>query len=337
MRSHRIFILQSFLFISILISTPSFAFDGGIPQNEDFLIDPTPDGFEHKHEQRNYYNYIIEYLPEGQSLHNWTQMLSIIGMRDNAKIGGVKGYVRKFFNSFDTSCKNFKPKLYEQSKGEVVYEVQCVAMNNNSLQGGKNLKWEYGVYRFIQTKEMIYQIHFVTHGAKKISRRIKEKHLKQAHEEVKKISLCNLAGAEPCQSLDIYTSLKEPILFPKGIPPCRSIEALSCDPSAQFSVAPADTIKIDEKKKKALIFMDFSKQDPTDFKTLQIIFKKIAATLKSGAPQVILVIRGASRNVKISSEDRVKIGTFMTNLRALLIVQKVINADSLSFLFFNFK
>lgn len=304
---------------------------------KDFILDLQPKGFTHAHEQGSLSEFIIEYIPKGESLKNWTRILSIHAPGYTKPLPEMAAYTALFFKSMKRVCETLNISPLSASKNESRFRVACDSVAPNmSLPGGTGLKWEIGVYRFVKTEEALYQIHYVEHGAQPLTQNKREEILSAAAKAVDKVVVCQLTGPSPCPNLDLYLLGKTPQPL-EGDPPCRSNAAVHCNPAAFFDAPLAAGLPKDDSAKKALLFMDFSKEDPSSVEVLKGYLGTFIKHLKAGHPGVTLVIRGPSRDYAVTKEDRARVGTFLQLLRRHLVKHRLVDANAMQFTFLNFR
>lgn len=326
-----------FTAILIFIQTSiAFSQSQKLPANEDFFIDFAPEGFAHKYEQQNFNQVLIEFLPKDETLENWTQMLSLTGTAIANKVPDLAKYTEVFFSSYTDVCKQLDIVPVKQEQDEIILNVSCLTKDGSNIPGGEGLKWENGVYRFVKTNKMIYQVHFVTHGSEIPTDDRNTLYMQQAKNAVENVLICKLNDVDPCPPLDQYTSAEGLPLPVSKLPPCQS-DGYSCNPSAMIEVAASNDIKVDETQKTAFMVLDFSKVDVQDPNVLRNYLGSIATALKQGVPGVLLVLRGDNPNSLITNEDRVKVGSFISYVRMFLVSQNLINPDKTKIIFHNFK
>ncbi len=323
--------------VIILITTSySFGQSTKLPQNEDFFIDYAPTGFVHAHEQQNFNQVLIEFLPKGETLENWTQMLSLTGMPIADKVPSLLGYSDYFFSSYKDVCEQLDLVPVSQEENEIILNVSCLTKEGSNIPGGEGLRWENGVYRFVKTKKMIFEIHFVSHGQQLPADDQNQQYMEEARTAVNQVLICKLNDSDPCPTLDNYTAADGMLVRPIGDPPCRR-EGFDCFPTATIEVTASADVQIDEPKKTGFMVVDFSSVDITDSNVFRNTVIAMITSLKQGSPGVHLTLRGATPNAEISSDDRIKAGSFISFLRMALVAQKVIDPNLTKISFRNFR
>jgi len=321
-------------------NTPAFAQSRNaqtIQAYKDFIVDLQPKGFTHVHEQGSLNKFIIEYIPEGESLKNWTRMLSILSAGYTKPLPEIKSTTTVLFRLMKQVCQELNISNLPAPKNEARFRVACDAVAPNmSLPGGAGLQWEIGVYRFVKTEEAIYQIHYVEHGVEPLDQNRREETFAAAANAVDKVVVCQLDGSSPCPNLDLYLLERESQPL-KGEPPCRSNDAVHCNPSAFFNAPLAAGFPRDDSAKKALLLMDFSKEDPSSPEVLRYYTAAFIKNLRNGRPGVTLVVRGPSQDYAVTNDDRARVGTFLQLLRRNLVRLRVVDANAMQFTFLNFR
>ena len=307
-----------------------------LPVAEDFFMDFAPQGFVHMHEQQNINQVLIEYLPEGEKLENWTQMLSIYGTPIAEKVPDLRRHTDLVFSGFNRSCQTLDLEPIQEDLNTIILKVSCLVKKGVDIPGGKGLKWENGVYRFVKTKKMIYQIHFVTHGRDMINQEENSAYMDQAVDAVNQVLICTLNNDELCPPVDVYLSEDSTPLKLEGLPPCYE-QGYDCNPSALFEVKTSNSIKIDDTKKDIFLSVDFSKEDLMDPNVLRKYLNILGGNLRKGAPGAVFILRGSDKNAKITNEERVKAGSFISYMRMFLVAQKIIDPNQTKVVFMNFK
>lgn len=308
-----------------------------LPAYQDFVLDVQPDGFVHAHEQGFLNRFIIEYIPKGESLESWTRILVIVGLGPAKSLPDIDSYAARMFHAIRGNCETMDVSELSSTEGDARFRVACDPVAAGvSIPGGQDLQWEIGIYRFVRTDEALYQIHYLEHGTEAPSRTKREKVYADAADAVDKVLVCQLNGPNACPPLDEYVLGTEPQPV-TGEPPCRSNDAVPCNPAAIFSAPAAAALPTDESAKKALLTLDFSKVDLSATETLRHYANIIIKSLSEGHPEVTLVIRGPSPNYAVTAEDRVRVGTFLQVLRSFLVNQRVVDPNALQINFLNFR
>jgi len=322
-----------------LFATPSYAqlekLDK-VPAYQDFVLDLQPEGFVHVHEQGALNRFIIEYIPEGESLERWSRMLSIIALGSAKRLPGPEQYAALFFKQIESACTNLDVSKLPAGQGEAKFRVACdPIVKGRTIPGGEGLTWEIGVYRFVQTNEALYQIHYVEHGIETPPSARREQIFAEAAAAVDNVLVCGLGESRPCPPLDNYLLGKEPQPV-TGAPPCRSDETVPCQPAAIYEIPAAAGLPTNASAKNVMIGLNFAEQDLSSIGTLERYASSIVRSLKAGHPSVMMVIRGPSPDYAMTSEDRVRVGTFLMVLRSVLVNQGVVDPNNMRFAFYNF-
>jgi|GEM_PF-1222528 len=327
---------------AVLLALPqaaAMAQSGGkkVPGYRDFVLDARPDGFVHAYEKGTLSRFIIEYIPAGESLERWTRMLSIIAAGPVATLPDSDAYAARLFQAMRGSCAELNATKLSAAGGDIRFRVACDPVAaGKSIPGGEGLRWELGVYRFVRTEEALYQIHYVEHGTEPPTRERREQIYVEAAAAVDQVLVCRLDAADPCPPLDVYLlGGKQPPVV--GTPPCRDDPGESCSPGAIFSVPAAARLPTDPSKKKALLYVNFAEEDLSSVATMSRYANTIISNLNQGTPEVVLVIRGPSPDYVVTAADRVRVGTFLTVLRSVMVSQNVVDATAMRFSFLNFR
>lgn len=308
-----------------------------LPAYHDFIVDIQPDGFVHAHEQGALNRFIIEYIPKGDSLEQWHRMLSIIALGSAKVLPDADRYAALFFKQIESACEKLDVAKLSAPAGEARYRVACDPIAaGQSIPGGNGLRWELGVYRFVKTGEALYQIHYVEHGKEVPSQSRREQIYAEAAAAVGNVLICRLDAAAPCPPLDSYVldGEAQPV---SGEPPCRSNDAAPCNPAVVYGIPAAAGLPTDPSAKKALLTVDFSAEDLSLPDTLSRYAGAIINRLRSGSPEVTMLIRGPSPDYRVTAEDRVRVGTFLMVMRSVLIRQGVVDPNLQRFAFYNFR
>lgn len=329
-----------FAILITALSATSFAQSKKIkslPAYQDFVLDVQPKGFVHAHEQGMLNRFIIEYIPKGDSLESWTRMLSIVALGSAKSFPDIKSFSARLFRGMRRSCEKLGVSDISATEGEARFRVACEPVAEGmSIPGGQGLQWELGIYRFVRTNEALYQIHYVEHGTSTPSQMKREQIYADAATAVDNVLICQLSEPNPCPPLDVYIlgTAPQPIT---GEPPCRTNDAVPCNPVAIFSIPSAANLPTDKLAKKALLFLDFTKEDPSSIEVLNQSVNAITKHLRAGHPEVTFLIRGASPDHAITAKDRVRVGTFLQVLRRVLVSQRIVDPNAMQFTFLNFR
>ena len=337
---HKISSIVIFTLLITAFSMPLFAQtkkDNKLPAFQDFISDVQPDGFVHAYEKGALNKFIIEYIPEGESLNSWTRMLSVVAVGPSKLLPSIGEFTALVFKGMRRSCQTLDIKDLLVNEGDARFRVGCdPVVAGKSILGGQGLRWEIGVYRFVRTAEALYQIHYVEHGVDSLSESRREQIYSDAETAVDKVLVCRLNGPKPCASLDTYTlgAVSQPVT---GEPPCRSNDAVPCNPAVIFSVPASAAMRTDKSAKKALLVLDFSKEDLSSLEVLERYIGLIIKSLEEGHPEATLIVRGNSPDYLVTPEDRVRVGTFLAALRRVLASKRIIDPTAMRVSFMNFR
>jgi len=268
---------------------------------------------------------------------DWRRMLSIMAPGSADKLPDIENFSAQMFTPMRQACGSLIVSSLSETDVDSRFRVACDPVAPGiSIPGGQDLRWEVGIYRFVRTSEALYQIHYVEHGSEALSSSKREQIFSDAAVAVNNVLICRLSDPHPCPPLDRYTLGAIPQSV-AGEPPCRSNDSTPCNPAVIFSAPAAQTLTTDETAKKALMVLDFSKEDLLSIERLSHYAGTIIKNLKDGRPGATLIIRGPNPDYSVTTKDRVRVGTFLMVLRSVLIKQGVVDPNAMRFTFMNFR
>lgn len=96
---------------------------------------------------------IKEYLPKGQNLQNWSEMVTVQSMEGLQKEATVQAFQDKVQSYLIRTCPNLKWKVLSSSENESLYEW--------SIQGCSSQPDQSEIARIVRTNESIHVWHYV--------------------------------------------------------------------------------------------------------------------------------------------------------------------------------
>jgi hypothetical protein len=122
--------------------------------------------FEKNSGNRNHY--IVEFLPEGQALDNWEELLTIQGFKGkNVTITQLLGLLKQQIQK--TAGEEFVYSPYKQGvisgHNYISALIGCAKLKQNHPSGLRAGEGEFGYYMVIEGKKDLYMVHHSWRGA----------------------------------------------------------------------------------------------------------------------------------------------------------------------------
>lgn len=282
-------------------------------------------------------NFIHEYVPNGESIHEWSKFLSVIAVGPAHMRRSAHGYWQTRFRAMHKSCTDLKYDVLDTTEDDRWYFIHCKVKDGHILPGAdKETRHEVTVFRMLRTNAALYQIHYSWHGDNEAIGNPNNHvaFIQEAREMVSHVKVCDLSNGKPCIGFDNQDRFLLHGETPdEEAPKCYRDDAKSCKPAVVLTFQPTGTIDPDVQT--GLVILKWSQIDLLDLQQFLKIFRSIEMQLNTNKP-VTVTITGPAVDHQVTAEERVKVLSFGNYLHWLLVAKKAASPLQSSILVKNF-
>ena len=235
-----------------------------IRYQSDFPVLTVPEGFSLVHEAGNTRQFISEFVPRGETIKDWTRMLTVQAPFPSSQGISVERVAGAFRMSLATSCTDLDDQVLGSTRDEKTVFYSCRTSGENVSPQVHLKKYEYLVIRFKKTSENLYYIQYAWHSddvAITDPDAIAETKA-VASDAVAAVQICDLAAGTAC---DFDVDVVDGAVLPPVAdgPACFAAGQDDCAATMLLSVKASPDQDVDPDKKTLLIPIDVShRQSP---------------------------------------------------------------------------